>query len=230
MGMDSHDDLLRLHGIPDKQEPPDFARVEIAPDNANYLKPDKWAFRLDEQIKPTWWNPAYEAYTQEAWTEWKKEVDKILIYKPIIHPFRDRKPPRRITKKHIDLLKQWASVRDSVEIAVRSSAQSSVGCSIWFSIWSSVQVLIWSSVGDLTGPSSLSLAPFSVWAYAGSFFNLPRDTWKYTDKIKCEGYPFQPAVDLWEMGLVPSYDGEIWRLHGGLEGKAIWEGEIETGD
>jgi hypothetical protein len=64
----------------------------------------------------------------------------------------------------------------------------------------------------------------SVWDYSGSFFKLPRKSWLYTDKIKTKGYPFQPAVDLWEMGLVPSFDGKKWRLHGGPDAKILWEG------
>jgi hypothetical protein len=58
-------------------------------------------------------------------------------------------------------------------------------------------------------------------------FNLPRKAWKYTDKIKTAGYPFQPAVDLWKMGLVPSFDGKLWRLHGGKDGKVLWEGKVK---
>jgi hypothetical protein len=66
----------------------------------------------------------------------------------------------------------------------------------------------------------------SVWAYYGSFFLLERSAWKYTEKIDCEGYPLQAAVTLWELGLVPSFDGKKWRLHGGPEGKILWEGEL----
>jgi len=39
-------------------------------------------------------------------------------------------------------------------------------------------------------------------------------------------YPFQPVVDLWGQGLVPSFDGKTWRLHGGKKAKVLWEGEI----
>jgi hypothetical protein len=60
-----------------------------------------------------------------------------------------------------------------------------------------------------------------VWAYTGSFFLLPREAWKYTEKIETEGYPFQPCVTLWEQGLVPSFDGKTWRLHGGKDDAKI---------
>ena len=92
-------------------------------------------------------------------------------------------------------------------ILKRASVGDSVGASVRDSVWDSV----WASVG----------------AYTGSFFNLPREAWKYTENIKTNGYPFQPCVDLWERGLVPSFDGEVWRLHSGPNAKVIWEGETE---
>jgi len=35
--------------------------------------------------------------------------------------------------------------------------------------------------------------------------------------------PFQPCIDLWERGLVPSFDGKTWRLHSGSEAKVVYE-------
>jgi hypothetical protein len=55
---------------------------------------------------------------------------------------------------------------------------------------------------------------------------LPRSAWGYTKGIKAKGYPFQSAADLWEMGLIPSFDGKKWRLHGGPNAKILWEEEI----
>jgi hypothetical protein len=45
--------------------------------------------------------------------------------------------------------------------------------------------------------------------------------WKYIKHPKGKN-PFQPCIDLWNKGLVPSFDGKIWRLHG-KEGKVIFE-------
>ena len=56
----------------------------------------------------------------------------------------------------------------------------------WSSVWDSV----WDSVGD------------SVWGYISSFFKIEYD------------YDFSSCVLLWERGLVPSFDGATWRLHG----------------
>jgi hypothetical protein len=69
----------------------------------------------------------------------------------------------------------------------------------------------------------------SVRAYNGSLFSNIKE-WKYVDynnKLFKKGkYPFQPAVDLWKMGLVPSYDNvnKIWRLHGGKNASILWQG------
>lgn len=80
----------------------------------------------------------------------------------------------------------------------------------WASVWDSV----WDSVGD------------SVGAYAGSFFRFPRKAWKHTERIKGSDYPFQSAVTLWNKGLVPSFDGKLWRLHGGKGGGILWKGTV----
>ena len=139
--------------------------------------------------------------------DFKTIVPQLLI-KPIVHPFEIESP--KITKEHLKLLKNWASVRDSVG-SVRDSVWYSVG-SVRDSVWYSVRDLVWSvwySVWD------------SVWAYTGSFFTLPR--WHYI-KHKKGQYPFQSCVDLWEQGIVPSYDGKIWRLH--TRNGIVWEGVI----
>lgn len=103
-----------------------------------------------------------------------------LVIKPILNPF-EIEPPE-INQTHIELLKQWDSVRDSVGSSVRDS------------VWDSV----WDSIWDL------------VWSYVSSFFVL--QSWKYTD-AKDGINPFQSCIDLWEQGIVPSFDGTTWRLH-----------------
>jgi hypothetical protein len=50
-----------------------------------------------------------------------------------------------------------------------------------------------------------------VGAYTSSFFAAPYK------------YDFSPCVKLWEMGLVPSFDGTTWRLHTGKKAKVVFE-------
>ena len=138
----------------------------------------------------------------EAAEKWANRLDfktvvEPLIVKPIVNSLKLPKVEKP-TDEQIGWLKEWISVWDSVM------------ASVWASVWASVGA----SVVD------------SVRAYIGSFFILERSAWKYTDKIECDGYPFQSVVTLWEMGLVPSFDGKKWRLHGRLKGKILWEGEL----
>ena len=37
--------------------------------------------------------------------------------------------------------------------------------------------------------------------------------------------PFQPAIDLWEAGFVPSFDGKVWRLYAGKDAQIVYEME-----
>ena len=195
-GIDSHEDLITLAGYKDdKSEAHElqFARVEIAPKNGNYLDPEvPYIFKLDEVQKPSWWSNSYDNKCWDAQEQWLKRLNSILVRKQIIHPFQI-KPPE-ITEEHIRLVKEWDSVRDSVGASVRDS--------VWDSVWA------------------------SVGAYTGTFFLLDRAAWKYTENIKTDEYPFLPLVKLWEQGLVPSFDGKTWRLHGGPKAEILWEGKI----
>ena len=190
LGTDSHDDLLKSAGIADDTKDPKeikFCRIEISPEDGDYLNSDaKYKFKIDTDIVPVWWEEGHEKAAWLAFQKWKKQLDKILVRKPIIHPFH-MNPPSEITEEHIRLLKEWDSVR------------ASVGDSVW------------ASVGA------------SVGAYIGTFFVLPRESWKYTKNIKTEEYPFQCLATLWERGLVPSFDGKKWRLHGGKDAEILYE-------
>jgi hypothetical protein len=237
LGTDSHDDLLRSAGIADDTKDPAkiaFCRIEISPKNKDYPNPDaKYVFKIDTDIVPVWWEERHEKAAWLAFQKWKKELDKILVRKAIIHPLHVV-PPSEITEGHIRLLKEWDSVWDSVWASVRDSVGASVGDSVWASVWDSVWVSVrdsvWvsvrDSVGASVGDSVWDSVGASVGAYVGTFFVLPRESWKYTENAKTEEYPFQCLADLWEQGLVPSFDGRKWKLHGGKDAKILWEGEI----
>ena len=126
-GMDSHEGILEKFGLKDTdgdKRTVKFARFEISPANGDYLYPDQWLFKVDERVRPGWFNECYEKFCWEAHGEWVKKLDKVLVRKPIVHPFKIT-PPKKITKKHLDLLKTWdsawASVRDSVGDSVWDS-------------------------------------------------------------------------------------------------------------
>ena len=172
-GVDSHTELVKLAGYKDRTADPaqmTFARVEITPKNKSYLAPDEWVLRVDESITPKWFGELSRVACFSAHKKWLAQLNKILVRKEVIHPFKID-PPKKITAKHIAILKKWASV--------------------WDSVWDSVRA--------------------SVGAYTGSFFVIPN--WKYVKHPKGK-YPFEPCVKLWEQGLVPSFDGTTWRLHG----------------
>jgi len=119
--------------------------------------------------------------------------------------------------KALRLLKEWdsvrASVRASVGASVGDSVWASVGASVGDSVWASVWASVWDSVGDSVWDS--------VWAYISSLFpNIKK--WEYIDHA--EGVnPFQSGIDLWNMGLIPTFDGKIWRLHKGKRAEIVLE-------
>jgi hypothetical protein len=247
-GTDSHEVLIEIAGYKDDTIDPEkieFCRIEISPKNGSYLEPDEWVFKIDMDVTPAWWTLAHKRACEREHKKWIKELDKVLVRKPIVHPFQIT-PPEKITDEHIQLVREWASVRhsvmDSVMASVWGSVMGSVGHSVGASVGASVGDSVMDSVGHSVGDSVMDSVRHSVGAsvmdsvmdsvrhsvgaYNGTFFLLKRSAWKYTGKINCEGYPFQPAVTLWELGLVPSFDGRTWRLHGGPDGRVLWEGVI----
>ena len=132
----------------------------------------------------------------------------------VLFPVNPLLLPKAIpTDADIIMLKQWASVGDSVFSSVWDSVWDSVGASVFSSVWASVSASVSASVWNSVR--------VSVWAYVGSLFpNITR--WKY---IAHEPgiYPLQSAANLWRRGLVPSYSGGVWRLHSGAQAEIVWE-------
>ena len=134
----------------------------------------------------------------------------------------------------------WDSVRDSVVDSVRGSVGDSVwgsvGDSVGDSVWDSVVDSVRDSVGDSVRGSVVNSVRDSVWgsvvdsvrdsvwgsvrAYISSFFKL--EQWRYIGNEKGIN-PFQSCIDLWELGFVPSFDGEIWRIHSGEKAEIVFE-------
>ena len=137
----------------------------------------------------------------EAWVNALnfKDVVPALVVKPIFNPlFKIQK----VTNKDIALLKEWDSVRDSVRASVRDSVGASVRDSVWASVWDSVGASVWDSVGASVRDS--------VGAYTSSYFDV-----KYK-------YNFSSCVELWNKGLVPTFDGTNWHLCSGKNAKIVY--------
>ena len=167
-------------------------------------------FKLNEdRCNKYEFNPLTKAFTidqinskrddSEAAEKWANRIDfktivEPLIVKPIVNPF-ELPAVERVTDEQIDWLKSWASV----------------GASVWASVWASVRASFMASVGDAVWASVWASVMDSVWAYIGSFFDIDYK------------FDFSSAVKLWEAGLVPSFDGKVWRLHTGKDAKIIYE-------
>jgi len=177
--------------------------------------------------------------------DYRKLAPPELIFKPLFYPFGDANR-KRVTATDIDLLHKWASVWDSVGDSVGASVWASVRDSVGASVRASVRASVWDSVGDSVWDSVENSVGDSVWdslgasvgasvgatvgdsvgasvgafvgAYISSFFHC--SIWKHIKHKKGEN-PFQPGIDLWMQGLVPSFDGKVWRLHGGKKGEVL---------
>jgi len=135
------------------------------------------------------------------------------------NPFKI-KPPR-IRAKHIQLLKDWIPIEALVRTSVRASVKASVWNSVWNSVWDSVWNSVWDSVWDSVGISIRESVWGATWAYITSLFPKIKK-WEYIQHEEGEN-PFQPCIDLWQAGLVPSFDGKTWRLHAGRDAEVVYE-------
>ncbi|RLC36639.1 hypothetical protein DRH29_04195 [candidate division Kazan bacterium] len=159
-------------------------------------------------------------------------------YSEVINPINPLEiaPPIKIHKKHLGLLKEWieicsalwrdagARVGDYIRYKMNGMVKGVVARKVEERIWKWMIENIRNNYSKRDRHILWSYKSMNnnIWAYIGSlFFNVK---WGYFEKHP-DKYPFQSLVKLWKMGLIPSFDGEIWRLHGGSQGKVLWEGK-----
>jgi len=230
-GIDSHDKLMtefNLSRLDNTCSPDDMtlAKVEITPPSDvkyPYLHPElKWILKIDERREPFWWDSTHAFAANEAYDKWKEQIYSGINLKEALNPIDPRKiRVHKVTEADITALKKWASVRASVWASVLASVLASVGDSVWASVWDSVGASVGDSVWASVGDSVWASVRDSVGAYQGSLFTKITD-WKYV-KHESGIYPYQPSVDLWKRGFVPSFDGKTWRLHQGKDMKVVYE-------
>ena len=156
--------------------------------------------------------------------DFKTIVPELNIH-PLVDPFKDFSVTK-VTKKDLELLKKWALVYPLIWDVVKNTICNSIGTSVWNSvrdsIKESVEDSVWNIAMESVEDSSWDEIGDSVRAaaraYISSFFNLKR--WRYIKHKKGEN-PFQSCIDLWNRGIIPSFDGKNWRLHG-KDGKEIY--------
>ena len=165
----------------------------------------------------------------------QKKLDELLGWKYIegCSPVNPLLINSEVTAKDWKLLKNWASVGDSVEASVKDSVWASVKDSVWASVEASVKASVkdsvwvlveisvwasvWASVETLVEASVEALVGDSDWVSVRDSVEVSAEAsvWAYIGSIfpgikeweycnfKYSGYPFQPAVDLWRRGFVP---------------------------
>jgi hypothetical protein len=166
-----------------------------------------------------------------------------LIIKPIIDPRSKTTIP---TGEDLELLRRWVSVRASVYDgdcerflgsfgfvsgivchSIRPGVCDSIRDIAGPCVWGGVRDIIWERMCETDAGADDSAWDFvwdsfwdSAWSYISSFVSVKK--WRHIDRAEGEN-PFQPAIDLWERCLVPSFDGETWRLHSGPEMEIVSE-------
>jgi len=119
------------------------------------------------------------------------------------------------TAEEIDWLHEWSGVwREAwrgVGDAIDNSEWKGAGCVVWRSVRNDIGIRVWHHIcwdRSMASAGKSTILRDSVWhsmaAYVGSLFpgaTRPELT--------------AAAALLWRAGLVPSFDGHLWRLHSG---------------
>jgi hypothetical protein len=168
--------------------------------------------------------------------DWKKIYPRLII-KDVVNPFKVEK--RTPNEDDISNLKKWAKTRESLlnplvdknvvydanEKAIDHYINSSnkfhlvgnINTDEWFTVTSAITSNFshkeWSELSSIFDSFEDSLYDYTN-VYATYFFDF-----KFN-------YDYSSFHNLWNKGLVPSYDGTKWRLHSGEKAEIVWEGEI----
>jgi len=186
--------------------------------------------------------------------KWVREVKWSRIVKPLTikkikHPLLGN--AKTLTPSDKKLVKEWASVCDSVGASVRASVGASVcdsvrasvcdsvGASVRASVWASVRASVGTSVGDSVWASVGASVCDSVWAsvVASVCDSVCDSVWASVRASVCDSVGaycgsfidieykvnISPSNKLWERGFVVSFDGATYRVHSGKQSKIVWE-------
>lgn len=166
-----------------------------------------------------------------------KKIVRPLVIKPIIYPF-DIEPPK-INKKHIELVLDWIGIRsnairniweqvtDTIDIKVGETVRYIFG----YNACVGAGDRIYSDIGDsiFSDPDIVDISFRHVRHLRNSIFDSVSAYYATFFDIKYR-YDLSPAQKLWNMGLIPAFDGDIWRLYGGKRTKVLWrwDGNLYT--
>lgn len=161
---------------------------------------------------------------------------EINLKSQIINPLKIQRY-YKVTEHEIELLKQWIKVCSSASRSVHDSIDDPTLIEIEFLMSippgslaedtvTDVVLKIFEPSGDYAKVDFNTFFSITdsvrdiVFAYISSFFKI--ETWDGVDH-EAGINPFQCGVDLWNAGLVASFDGKKWRLHAGSKADIVYE-------
>ena len=219
-------------------------KIMITPDKG-YLYPEEgWTLRTDERTYYRWLTGRKIDLCWRAFSEWYKQVYSIINPEEIRNPINPLLiSDNNVTEADIYLLKEWAKqwgttrpsiwnsvckdVEGYVGISIRASIIQSLGeslgfaidpytCSIYFKEGSAIE-----SIKSTIGYAGWDAIRGSVWNAIGAYLDSLFTTYPGRPNM------FPECVDLWKRGFVPTFDGDVWRLHSGKKAKIVYEWEME---
>ena len=136
-----------------------------------------------------------------------------------INPFEIDPPP--ITEEIIAKLRQWIQVHNTTLCYAAGKKYSAVDLSVWESLGESIHNLVLDALHNVGVNIDFYVTEVdnSVTDIIEAYVKVGLLLYKYKlCSIEC-------GTDLWYQGLIPSYDGTTWRLHGGPKAEVLFEME-----
>jgi len=178
LNSNSHEDVVRKHGLDDKlgvdDERRKWVRFELVPKNLFGKRRSNWKFKLDERIKPSWFNRAHE---DACWDYLKRNI----IGQPwLVAAGREVKRIKRIKwfkpmkEPDVDVLLPLAQelgrafkIRGRIKVKL-IQLDSAAGLAAWLAAGSAARSAAWSAarsaVFEVSEKARLSIAGVPVWS------------------------------------------------------------------
>ena len=138
-----------------------------------------------------------------------------FILKPVINPFTNGQFEGQVTPEILELLHGWESVIDTIDDSLSDIAYETIISTVHETMNDQILSIIWDKIKAETDESDFCYCYESVFeavlGYLSSFFVFK----KWTNSEENSNInPYQPCISLWEMGIVPVFNGRQWSLHG----------------
>lgn len=137
-----------------------------------------------------------------------------LILKPVINPFTNGQFKGQVTPEALGFLHEWKAIIGNIDNMLYDTVYETIMFTVRGVIHDQLMSSIWDVIRSQTEENDFCYCYESAFetviGYLSSFFVFQK--WN-NFKEGSDVNPYLPCIHLWEMGLVPVFNGRQWNLH-----------------